>query len=92
MKGRKALAPSTLNMLPKLELAPFLRLMASAPFERHTETIMGSISGVRPTATATAKKKAPFQSCFCEPVDEEDKGNHHGNEPEGTIQAATVHG
>ena len=38
----------------------FLRLMASAPLERQTETIMGSISGVRPTATARAKKKAPL--------------------------------
>ena len=44
-----------------------LRLMASAPFARQTETIIGSISGVRPTATARAKKKAPFQSCLVNP-------------------------
>ncbi len=36
----------------------FLRDMAMAPFERQTETIIGSISGVRPTATARAKKNA----------------------------------
>ena len=35
----------------------FFRLMARAPLERQTETIMGSISGVSPTATASAKKK-----------------------------------
>ena len=46
----------------------FLRLMASAPLERQTETIMGSISGVRPTATAIAKKKALFQSCLVNPL------------------------
>jgi hypothetical protein len=37
--------------------------IASAPFERQTETIIGSISGVRPTATATEKKKASPQWC-----------------------------
>ena len=46
----------------------FLRLMAIAPLERQTETIMGSISGVSPTATAMAKKKAPFQSCLVKPL------------------------
>ena len=35
---------------------------------RHTETIIGSISGVRPTATARAKKKASIQSCFVRPL------------------------
>ena len=34
-------------------LLPILRLIASAPFERQTETIMGNISGVSPTATYT---------------------------------------
>ena len=42
--------------------------MASAPFERHTETIIGSISGVRPTATARAKKNASIQSCLVSPL------------------------
>src|SRR5579864_1205578 len=46
----------------------FLRLIASAPWERQTDTIMGSISGVRPTATAIAKKNAAFQSCFVKPL------------------------
>lgn len=46
----------------------FLRLIASAPLERQTDTIIGSISGVRPTATAIAKKKAPFQSCLVRPL------------------------
>src|SRR5580700_5940957 len=46
----------------------FLRLMARAPLERHTETIMGGISGISPTATARAKKKAPFQSCLVNPL------------------------
>ena len=42
--------------------------MASAPLDRQTETIMGSISGVNPTATARAKKKACFQSCLVAPL------------------------
>src|SRR5271155_1339574 len=52
----------------------FLRLIASAPFERQTETIMGSISGVRPTATASAKKKALFQSCLVKPLIRKTRG------------------
>ena len=35
-----------------------LRDMAMAPFDRHTVTIIGSISGVKPTATVRAKKNA----------------------------------
>ena len=46
----------------------FFRDMPMAPRERQTETIIGSISGVRPTATARAKKKASFQSCFVSPL------------------------
>jgi hypothetical protein len=46
----------------------FLRDMAMAPLERHTETIIGSISGVRPTATARAKKKASIQLCLVSPL------------------------
>ena len=41
---------------------------------------MGSISGVRPTATAMAKKKALFPIVLGEAVDEEDQGNHDGHE------------
>ena len=39
--------------------------------ERHTETIIGSISGVRPTATASAKKKASHPVVLRQPVDQE---------------------
>ena len=42
--------------------------MATAPFERHTVTIIGSISGVRPTAMATAKKKASTQFPLMSPL------------------------
>ena len=41
----------------------FFRDMVMAPLERQTVTIIGSISGVRPTATASAKKNASVQSC-----------------------------
>ena len=46
----------------------FLRLMASAPFDRQTVTIIGSISGVSPTATAMAKKKASAQLPLVSPL------------------------
>jgi len=42
--------------LMRLTMTFFLP-MAIAPFERQSVTIIGNISGVRPTATATAKKK-----------------------------------
>ena len=42
----------------------FFRDMPIAPRERQTETIMGSISGVRPTATARAKKNASVHLFF----------------------------
>ena len=46
----------------------FLRPIATAPLDRHTVTIIGSISGVRPTATATAKKKACIQLPLVRPL------------------------
>ena len=46
----------------------FLRDMAIAPFDRQTATIIGSISGVMPTATAIAKKNAPVQSALVSPL------------------------
>ncbi len=52
-----SIAPRFWMALIRLTMT-FLRLIASAPLERQTVTIIGSISGVRPTATATAKKKA----------------------------------
>src|ERR1019366_7828885 len=42
--------------------------IASAPLDRQTDTIIGSISGVRPTATASEKKNASFQSCLVRPL------------------------
>ena len=42
--------------------------MASSLSGQQTETIIGNISGVRPTATAIAKKKASFQLCFIRPL------------------------
>ncbi len=48
--------------------------MASAPLERQTETIMGSISGVSPTATAMAKKKALLHSCLVKPLIRKTRG------------------
>ena len=54
----------------------FFRDMAMAPFERQTETIIGSISGVSPTATARAKKNASLQSCFVKPLIEEHERRH----------------
>ena len=46
----------------------FFLPIATAPFDRHTVTIMGSISGVSPTATASAKKKAWVQLPFVTPL------------------------
>ena len=52
----------------------FLRDMATAPFERLAVTIIGSISGVRPTATETAKRNASSQSPFVNPFTRNTKG------------------
>src|ERR1035437_4514347 len=41
---------------------------ARAPLERLTVTIMGSISGVSPTATAIANRIASNQSCLLSPL------------------------
>jgi hypothetical protein len=42
--------------------------MAIAPFARFTVTIIGSISGINPTATATANKSASSQSPLVRPL------------------------
>ncbi len=42
--------------------------MAIAPLERQTVTIMGSISGVRPTATESPKSRASTQLCLVRPT------------------------
>ena len=46
----------------------FLLPIASAPFDRQTVTIIGSISGVSPTATARAKKNASTQLPLVRPL------------------------
>ena len=54
---RTSMAPKFWIALSRLTMTRF-RAMASAPLERQTVTIIGSISGVSPTATARAKKNA----------------------------------
>ena len=46
----------------------FFRDMATAPLARLADTIMGSISGVRPTATDSANNAACTQSPFVKPL------------------------
>ena len=48
--------------------------IATAPFDRLAVTIIGSISGVRPTATDTAKMKASSQSPLVIPLIRKTKG------------------
>ena len=52
----------------------FLRDMETAPFERFAVTIIGSISGVSPTATDTAKMKASSQSPLVMPLTRKTNG------------------
>ena len=54
--------------------------MAMAPLERQTETIIGSISGVNPTATDKAKRKACFQSCLVRPLMTKHQRHHDRHE------------
>jgi hypothetical protein len=77
----KSIAPKFWMELRRLTIT-FFRLMAIAPLARQTETIIGNISGVSPTATASAKKKALFPIVFGESVDKEDKRHHDGHELE----------
>ncbi|SAL84848.1 hypothetical protein AWB67_06784 [Caballeronia terrestris] len=64
---RTSIAPKFWMALRRLTIT-FLRDIAIAPFARLTVTIIGSISGVSPTATATAKSKASNQSPFVSPL------------------------
>ena len=48
--------------------------MAIAPLDRLAVTIIGNISGVRPTATDTAKMKASNQSPFVKPFTKNTNG------------------
>ena len=60
----------------------FFFAIAMAPLERHTVTIIGSISGVSPTATASAKKNASCQLALRQAVDDEDQRHHDEDEPQ----------
>ncbi len=62
-----SIAPRFWIALIRLTMTFFLPI-ATAPFDRQTVTIIGSISGVRPTATARAKKKASFQVPLVKPL------------------------
>src|SRR5713101_5358401 len=59
--------------LRRLTMTFFLD-MEIAPLERQTETIIGSISGGRPTATAIAKKNACQKSCLVNQLINKTKG------------------
>lgn len=62
------------SMAPKFWMAfrrlttTLRRAMATAPLARLDDTIMGSISGVRPTPTARANRKASVQSPLAKPL------------------------
>ena len=56
-----SIAPRFWMALIRLTMTFFFAI-AIAPLERQTVTIIGSISGVRPTATASAKKNASCHS------------------------------
>ena len=64
---RMSIAPKFWIEFRRLTIT-FLRDMASAPLLRFTVTIIGSISGVRPTATDMAKTKASVQLCLVKPL------------------------
>ena len=68
---RMSIAPKFWIEFSRLTMTFFFDI-ASAPFERLTVTIIGSISGVRPTATERAKRNASFQSCLVRPTMQED--------------------
>src|SRR6516225_3489459 len=57
-----------------------LRDMAIAPLARLAVTIIGNISGVRPTATASANRSASSQSPLGEAIDQEHQRNQHQDE------------
>ena len=62
-----SIAPRFWMALSRLTMTFFLP-MATAPLVRQTVTIIGSISGVRPTATASAKKNAWAQLPLVSPL------------------------
>ena len=64
---RTSIAPRFWIALIRLTMTFFLPI-ATAPLDRQTVTIIGSISGVSPTATASAKKNASRQLPFVTPL------------------------
>ena len=68
-----SIAPKFWIALSCLTMTLFFDI-ASAPFDKQTETIIGSISGVSPTATATEKKNASCQLCLVKPLMRKTRG------------------
>ena len=64
---RMSIAPKFWMEFRRLTMTFFFDI-AMAPLARFTVTIIGSISGVSPTATASPKSRAPAQSCFVMPM------------------------
>ena len=62
--------------LMRLTMTFFLPI-ATAPLDRQTVTIIGSISGVRPTATATREEERLAPVALGQAVDDEDQRHHH---------------
>src|SRR5690242_18956842 len=76
-----SMAPKFWIELSRLTMT-FRRDIASAPLARLTVTIMGSISGVTPTATATANNKRLEPIALGKTVNDEDQRGHHQDETE----------
>lgn len=55
----------------------FFLLIATAPFAKDVVTIMGSISGVRPTATEIANSSRLHPISFCKAVHKKYYRNHY---------------
>ncbi len=70
--------------LIRLTMTCFLPI-ETAPFDRQIVTIIGSISGVRPTATATAKKKASPHEPFVRPLIRKTSGTITAMKPSMSI-------
>src|SRR5579871_6308605 len=60
----------------------FFRDMASAPFERHTDTIIGSISGVRQHLEVMRRQPRFRPIALRQGVDDKHQRRHHDDEPD----------
>jgi len=67
------MAPRFLDRVETLHDDPSSFPTSQRPFDRQTETIMGSISGVKPTATAIEKKNA-YLIMFSQSVNQKPRG------------------